>query len=81
MADQDMCEDGASDFASLSGGAILPGDVIYIPAAAIVMEKATKNHNCGIRAMCSFLNSRSRKVLDLYQQVHSSCLALAFASC
>lgn len=70
----DACnENGESIFdglASLQGGFLLPGDVLYLPACTVVLEKAVVEHNISFRAISSFANSRVYQLYRLYSQVY-----------
>ena len=44
--------------ASLKGGKLLVGDVLFVPACSLLVEKSTKTHNIYVRALGSCVNSR-----------------------
>ena len=60
--------------ASLRGGTLFPGDVLYLPGACVLVEKSTKTENVGLRAFSTFVNSRFHTLHSFYRQVNSSIL-------
>ena len=62
--------------ASVQGGFLLPGDVIYIPACSVVIEKAVVDHNISFRAISSFANNRVYSLYRLYSEVYPKKLVI-----
>ena len=78
MARQDLTsEDSQEKFTSLRAGTLLPGDILFVPACAIVIEKSVKENNTGLRATSTFMHSRAQRLFSLYRQVHRAKLGLA----
>jgi len=78
VARQDMdSEDAQEKLSSLRAGTLLPGDIVFVPACAIVIEKSVKENNIGLRSTSTFMRSRSQRLFSLYRQVHPAKLGLA----
>lgn len=69
---------GSSDLelASLRGGTLLAGDLLYIPPCSLIVEKAVKADNVGLRSACCFFNKHAQEVFKRYLAVHSTCLQI-----
>ncbi|CAK9068162.1 unnamed protein product, partial [Durusdinium trenchii] len=60
--------------ASLKGGKLLVGDVLFVPACSLLVEKSTKTHNIYVRALGSCVNSRCERLFESYMSVHKTDL-------
>lgn len=67
--------DDRDSLSSLRGGTLLPGDVVYIPACALVVEKAIKSQNLGIRALSTFMHPACLQLFREYVSSNSGKLA------
>lgn len=62
------------ELCSLKSCNLMPGDILFVPACALVFEKSTKANGIGIRAVSTFMHGLAAKSLETYTKLHSSTL-------
>lgn len=69
---QDLQGDLPPHMYSLRAATVLAGDVVFVPACSLVIEKATKAHNVQARASAYHVHSRTAALLRIYSQAYQA---------
>lgn len=62
-------------------GCVLPGDVLVLPPAVVLVDKALNSHNFGMRTNCHMVHAKSMDALMIAHEIQNGKFGCTHCHC